>query len=215
MSEIKAKALNRIEQRMRGVDERSLRYRLLRIAKDFKTSWIELGQALYSVWKEKRYAQWGYLTFDAYTAKEIGIRKQTALKLLKSYYFLEREAVPYLRQEYIGSAEAASVPGYESIDVLRRAKGGLDERDYEKLKKDILEGGRDERDARRELTSLLKKRDEREPEEARRKKKIAAVKRLLGMLKALQRDIEILKLLPAGDLAEIQRLVKRIENELA
>jgi len=215
MNEVKSKALSRIEQRMRGVDERSLRYRLLKIAKDFKTSWIELGQALYSVWKDKLYAQWGYLTFEAYTTKEIGIRKQTALKLLKSYYFLEREAAPYLRQEYRQSSEAAAVPGYESIDVLRRAKTGLDERDYEKLKKDVFEKGKDAKDVRRDLTSLLTQREELEPEEARRKKKIATVRRLLGMLKALQRDIEILKLLPAGDLAEIRRLVKKIEDELA
>ena len=215
MNEIKSKALSQIDQKMKDMDKNSLRYRILKSAKDFKTSWIELGQALYSVWKEKLYAQWGYLTFDAYTSKEIGIRKQTALKLLKSYYFLEREAEPYLRQDYIESAEAVSVPGYESIDALRRAKRGLGERDYEKLKKDVFERGKGAGDVRRDITSLLAQREELEPEEARRQKKIATVKRLLGTLKALQRHVEILKLLPAGDLAEIQRLVKKIENELA
>ncbi len=214
MNEIRSKAVSRIEQRMRGVDEHSLRYSLLKIAKDFKTSWVELGQALYPVWKDKLYAQWGYLTFEAYTIKEIGIKKQTALKLLKSYCFLEREAAPYLQEEYKQSTEAAVVPGYESIDALRRAKTGLDGSDYEKIKNDVFEKGRDATSVKRDIASLLKQREELAPEEARRKKKIAAVKRLLGMLKALQRDIEILKLLPAGDLAEIGRLVKKIEDEL-
>jgi hypothetical protein len=214
MDELKSKALEHIEQQMHDTDEHSLRYRLLKIAKDFKTSWTDLGQALYSVWKDKLYTRWGHLTFDAYTAKEIGIRKQTALKLLRSYYFLEREKAPYLRQEYIESAEAASVPGYESIDVLRKARKGLDDHDYEKMKKDVFEKGKDVREVKKDLTALLKQREELSPEEARRKKKVAAVKRLLGMLKTLQKDIEILKLLPANEVAEVRRLVEKIENEL-
>lgn len=214
MDELKSKALGRIERQMGETDEHSLRYRLLNAAKDFKTSWTELGRALYSVWKDKLYAKWGYVTFEAYTAKEIGIRKQTALKLLRSYYFLEREKAPYLQQEYVETAEAASVPGYESIDVLRKARMDLDAGDYEKLRRDVFEKGRDAREVKKDLTALLKQRDELAPEEARRKKKIAAVKRLLGMLNTLQRDVEILKLLPANDIAEIRRLVKKIEDEL-
>jgi len=191
-----------------------LRYRLLKVAKTFKTSWTDLGQALYSVWKEKLYAKWGYLSFDAYTAKEIGIRKQTALKLLRSYYFLEREKEPYLKQEFIESAEAALVPGYESIDVLRKARKGLDDQDYQKIKKDVFEKGKDATEVKKDLTALLKQREELDPEEARRKKKITAVKRLLGTLKAIQKDIELLKLLPANEVAEVRRLVERLEGEL-
>lgn len=214
MDELKSKALEHIEQQLSETDEHSLRYRLLKAAKDFKTSWTELGQALYSVWKDKLYAKWGYLTFEAYTAKEIGIRKQTALKLLKSYYFLEREKAPYLREEYIESAKAAVVPGYESIDVLRKARMDLDAGDYEKLRKDVFDKGKDAQEVKKDLTAILKQRDELAPEEARRKKKITAVRRLLGMLNSLQKDIEILKLLPANDIAEIRRLVKKIEDEV-
>ena len=82
------KSLQNIEEKMKGLDENSLRYHILESAKSFKTSWVELGRSLYSVWKDKLYKEWGYSTMDAYTGKEIGIRKQTAMKLLKSYYFL-------------------------------------------------------------------------------------------------------------------------------
>ena len=119
-----------------------------------------------------------------------------------------------MQQEYIESAKAATVPGYESIDVLRKARMGLDAGDYEKLKKDVFEKGKDAREVKKDLTALIKQRDELEPEEARRRKKISAVKRLLGMLNTLQRDIELLKLLPANDIAEIRRLVKKIEGEV-
>ena len=73
----RTKSIERLEQKMEDMDRDSLRYHILENAKMFKTSWIELGQALYSVWKNKMYRDWGYMTFDAYTSKEIGIKKQT------------------------------------------------------------------------------------------------------------------------------------------
>ncbi|MFH1381247.1 MAG: hypothetical protein ABIH57_03655, partial [Candidatus Omnitrophota bacterium] len=84
MTEIKTKAIERIETKMENMDGDSVRYLVLNSAKAFKKSWITLGQALYTVWKDKLYKNWGYNTFEAYTTKETGIRKQTALKLLRS-----------------------------------------------------------------------------------------------------------------------------------
>ncbi|MFH0840129.1 MAG: hypothetical protein V1883_03840, partial [Candidatus Omnitrophota bacterium] len=82
---LRTKSIEKIEQKMQDMDENSLRYQILEKVKNFKISWISLGQALYSVWKDKLYKEWGYMTFEAYTAKEIGIKKQTAMKLLRSY----------------------------------------------------------------------------------------------------------------------------------
>ena len=87
MSEKKTKSIEKIERKMEEVSRDSLRYQVLKSAKAFKTSWIELGQMLYTVWKDKSYKEWGYSGFDAYTSKEIGIRGQTSFKLLKSYSF--------------------------------------------------------------------------------------------------------------------------------
>ena len=92
----KPKSLRNIEDKMASLEEGSLRYHVLESAKNFKSSWIELGRSLYSVYKDKLYKAWGFNTFDAYTLKEIGIKKPTAMKLLRSYYFLEKEE-PSLR----------------------------------------------------------------------------------------------------------------------
>ena len=116
MEQIKTRSMRNIEEKMAGLDERSLRYRILQDAKNFKTSWVSLGRALYTVWKDKLYKEWDYSTFDIYTSREIGLRKQTALKLLRSYYFLEKEEPRYLSEHYAESAEAANIPGYEAID---------------------------------------------------------------------------------------------------
>lgn len=213
MRDLKTKSVKGIEEKMENLDEGSIRYIVLRSAKNFKTSWIELGQALYTVWKDKLYKQWGYNTFDTYTLKEIGIRKQTALKLLRSYYFLEKEEPMYLKEDYADSSDVALVPSYESIDVLRLAKNKkrLEQEDYDNLKKEIFQKGKDVREVRKDLTSLIRQRQELEPEEAAKKRRLATVKRLLSTLKTLKKEVEVLKLLPASIIREIDTLIGKLE----
>ncbi len=200
---------------MADMDENSLRYHILKNAKDFKTSWIELGRALYTVWKDKLYKEWGYSEFDIYTAKEIGIRKQTAMKLLKSYYFLEKEEPTYLAQEHVEIQDTASVPSFESVDVLRQAKNkkDLDKEDYSRLRKDVLENGKDASDVKKNLAVIIRQRQELDPEEAWEKKKISVVKRMIGTLKSLKNEVEVAKLLPAKIIDEIASLIRKLEED--
>ena len=202
---------------MKEVDSDSLRYHILDNAKNFKTSWVELGRALYSVQKDKMYKEWGYSTFDIYTAKEIGIKKQTALKLLRSYYFLEKEEPQYLRKDFLEVTDAAKVPSYESVDILRQAKNKkmLDKEDYESIKKEIFEDGFDANKVRRDLTALIRERKEVDPQEALENRKLATVRRLLGTLKSLKKEAELLKLLPAQIIKETAELILRIEEEIS
>jgi len=217
MDTLKTKALKNIEERMENLDVNSLRYRILESAKNFKTSWINLGRALYSAWKDKLYKDWGYSTFDTYTSREIGIRKQTAMRLLKSYYFLEKEEPEYLKKDYWESASVAVVPAYEAIDVLRMAKNKkvLGSQDYANLKKEIFERGKDAHELRKNLTTLIRQREELEPEEAYRKKRITTIRRFLGTLKALKQEIETSKLLPASIIKEAASLISKLESEIA
>jgi hypothetical protein len=216
MPALKTRSLQEIEQRMQGVDQSSLRYKVLDSVKNFKTSWIELGQALYSVWKDKLYKEWGYVNFDTYSSKELGIRKQTAMKLLKSYYFLEKEEPGYLQKDYVQSTDAVLIPQMESVNMLRLAKNKkiLDEHDYHSLKKQIFEKGKEATEVRKELTSLIRQREELSPEEAREKRKLASVKRLLSVLKSLRQELEEAKLTSANILKEISALIKNIEAEI-
>ena len=213
----KTKTIQNIERNMQGLDENSLRYKVLRDVINFKTSWIELGQSLYSVWKDKLYRDWGYLTFEAYASKEIGVRKETAMKLLRSYYFLEKEEPQYLKREISDPSDAANLPGYEAVNLLRLAKNKkeIDDSDYESLKKNVFEKGKDARDVRKDLTTLIRQREELDPQEARDKRKSAAVKRVVATLKALKNDIEIAKLLPSSTIKDIKDLIAKLEEEIA
>jgi hypothetical protein len=214
--EQKPKSLRNIEEKLASLQEGSLRRHVLESARNFKSSWVELGRSLYSVFKNKSYKEWGFSTFDAYTQKEIGIKKPTAMKLLRSYYFLEKEEPSYLKKDYSESLEAAKLPGYEAVDLLRKAKEkkALDEEDYSRIKQDIFSGGKDARDVRKDLSALIRQREELEPEEAYAKKRASTLRRFVGSLKALKREAEISKLLPAQLIREAQELIRKIEDEI-
>ena len=213
---IKTKTLERIEEKMQNMDENSLRYQILQKVKNFKTSWISLGQALYSVWKDKLYKEWGYSTFEVYTAKEIGIKKTTAMKLLRSYYFLEKEEPAYLEKDYAESREVVSIPSCDAVNVLRLAKNKktLDRNDYAELKKKVFEKGQEAREIKKDLTALIKEKEELEPFDERKRRKITTLKRLLGTLKTIKRDMELLKIVPAAIIKDTAGLISKIEAEI-
>ena len=216
MDETKSKSLKSIEEKMENLDSGSLRYHILESAKNFKRSWIELGRSLYSVWKDKMYKEWGYVNFDVYVSREIGIRKQTAMKLLKSYYFLEKEEPQYLKNDYADASQAANIPSYESVDILRQAKNKkvLDENDYKNLKKEIFEKGRDAQELKKNLGVIIRQRQEMEPEEAQEKRKLNMLKRLMGQLRMLKQEAEVLKMLPMPLIKELDTLIKKIDEAM-
>jgi hypothetical protein len=217
MNPMKTRSIQRLEEKLQHIDDDPLRSQIIENAKQFKTSWVELGRALYTVWKDKHYKGWGFATFDSYTAKEIGIRKQTAMKLLRSYFFLEKEEPAYLRGEWQDSASPKQIPSYESIDVLRLAKSkrDLDGEDYANLKKGIFEEGKDAPSARRDLTSIIRQRQELAPEEAWEKKRSATLRRFITTLKSLKEEARAAKMISAPLIKEADDLIRRLESEIA
>lgn len=197
------------------VDATSLRDLAAATSKKFKHSWIELGRILYTIWKDKVYKNWGYQQFDTYVTKEIGIRKNTSLKLLRSYYFLEQEEPHYLQKEYTDTAQAVQIPSYESIDILRQAKAkNIDEQEYQQLKEGIFFKGKDSRESKKDLTQLIRQRQELDPQEAWEKKRQSHIKRFMTTLKSLKREMEETQSLPVSLAGQIDSLIGQLEQEL-
>ena len=82
------------------------------------------------------------------------------------------------------------------------------------IKKEIFEDGKDVQSLKRDLTSLIRQREELEPEEAYKKRRVATLRRFIGSLKALKQEAEISKLLPLSLIKEVQELIRKIEQEL-
>jgi hypothetical protein len=94
------------------------RAELLRRARRFKNSWIELAEALTSAKRHSLWKGWGYDSFEAYAKSELHLRQETVDKLTGSYTFLQRRAPAVLERD--GLRER--VPSYQAVDFLRRAE---------------------------------------------------------------------------------------------
>jgi hypothetical protein len=211
----KTKAISQIEGKMEDLDETSLRYRVLQSARNFKTSWIELGNYLQAVFQEKHYKRWGYTSFESYCSREIAIKTTTALKLLRSYYFLESEEPAFLKERLSSTEKVVALPSVDSVDILRRARNrqNLDADDYRSLRDSVLEKGEEPKEVRYKLKNILEAYAGGESEEEEKKRRTATINRCLGVLRTIKREIEISGVLPRRIAKEIDRLVAVIETE--
>jgi len=208
--------MEREDKKKSAVTADVIRDKLIGLAKDFKTSWVEMGRALYPVYQDKLYYNWGYEKFEHYVDKELGIKKATAVKLLKSYLFLEQHEPSYLDKEFAIDRDANIVPGCDEVNVLRlaRAKTELTKNDFQKLKWAAFEKGKHASALRKDLVALMKERKPIDPEEERELRSQASLKKLLSAVKSFQKDMEVLKLVPADLLEESKALMKRLESEV-
>lgn len=182
---------------------------------DFKNSWRNLAQALFTVFNDKLYRNWGYDKFDQYTEKEVHIRKHTAMKLIRSYAFLEKEEESLYITDQTEDKSSNDRPSLslEAADILRKAKKSLDDDGYKQVKKDIIHGGKESREVKKDLTALImKRRKDINPEEERTKHRKITINRFLGLLRSFKNEIEVLKILPDTVAKEIEQLLKSIQK---
>ncbi|HVH47209.1 MAG TPA: hypothetical protein VM925_32950 [Labilithrix sp.] len=90
---------------------------VLRLTRRFKSSWVELGEALAEVKRNKTWERWGYESFDAYAKTELKLRADTVEKLTGSYMFLHKRAPEVLQRDPL-----EALPTYQAIDYLRRVE---------------------------------------------------------------------------------------------
>jgi hypothetical protein len=94
------------------------RVEVLRRTRRFKSSWLELGEALAEVKRNKTWEKWGYETFEAYAKAELKLRMDTVEKLTGSFMFLHKRAPEVLKRDPLEN----HLPSYQAIDFLRRAE---------------------------------------------------------------------------------------------
>ncbi len=126
-----------IEQLMRELDPSSPRYQVLAVARQFKSSWVELGEQLIKVKNQGEFQGWGYESFEDYCSREIRIRKETARKLTLAYRYLEQEEPELLGAE----RRLQPLPDYRAIDLLRQAREEqqFSDDEYALLRESVIE----------------------------------------------------------------------------
>lgn len=211
----KPKSLSRIESKLQTLDENTFRYRVLETCRRFKTTWIELGQALFQANRDKSYMEWGFLTFEGYCSQELGIKKGTALKLLRSYQFLEDEEPKALEQALNGPA-TEKYPDLDSVHLLRLAKNNknIDEKDYERIRKKVMEDVREPDDVRKEVKMLTERAPQRESGDLRAERRVKFLNRVVRAIEQMKLEAMANKFLPGRILDNMDKLSEEVEREI-
>jgi hypothetical protein len=131
----KSKTEAAMHDRLSSLEVGSKRYTVLVCAIDFKRSWVDLAHHLTEVMRSGAFKEWGFRTFEAYAQHELFLRRDTALKLTRSYDFLSQHE-PSLVEGVRGDPQAAPLPNFQSIDALAEARKNpqLSETDYRDLR---------------------------------------------------------------------------------
>ena len=78
---VKTKVEQELEDAQARHDDDPERANLLRVARQFKASWIELAESLTETRKNGSWKKWGFASFDEYAKKELHLRQETVDKL--------------------------------------------------------------------------------------------------------------------------------------
>lgn len=194
-----------------------IREKAVEIARRHKASWIELGRYLYQIQKNKMFKYWGYLEFDHYVQKELGIRPNTGAKMLRSYQFLERDE-PRVIQSHLSDKESPrTIPHMDSVNILRLAKNNkrITPKEIESIREEVFETAKEPKEVRSLVRRLLSGREEaKDPREARKARRNSAIKRLVNLLTNTRKELESDDLLPAVLLNQIDELKEKLQDQI-
>lgn len=180
----------------------SLRHTVVLCSKRFKSSWVELGKLLVQVRDQALFEEWGYPSFEGYCLAELRIRKQTALKLTRSFGFLDRHEPSAMRQPQV----AETAPPFEVVEVLAQAeeRGQLSAQDYKSIRDSIWNAERPTSELRRELVDRFAPPPPQESSGVELKRCVGLAKKLVGELKGAE--------VPKGTVERAAALVEELEE---
>jgi hypothetical protein len=135
---VTTKAEQHIEKLLREVEPGSTRYTILHSARQFKSSWVELGELLSEVRTSRLYHEWGYADFAEYCAREIRIRRQTADKLTHAYNYLKEHTPDTLA----AADKPVPLPDYRSLNLLEQinSEALMEPAELENLQNQVFSG---------------------------------------------------------------------------
>ena len=128
--------------------------------------------------KAKAFAeQWGYESFEAYCLKELHIRKNTALKLTRSFSFLAKhESADVLKDEDFPQR----APAFEVVEVLADAadRGQLSPAEYRSLRDSIWNPEKPATELKKEFAERFPRPPPQPPPESLQVRRVAQARSL-------------------------------------
>ncbi len=199
-----------------SVIETEIRDKTLQTAKNYKASWIELGRYLQTIYKDKMYKGWGFLAFETYCKKELGMKEAMASKIIKSFLFLEAEEPKLTKPEFFQKEEAQPVPDLDALNTLRLAKTNknIPKEDYDDIRESVLEKGAGQQEIRAKVKKIIEDTQDTESAEFKKTKRNAVLRRALSSLIAVQRECSQSKMVPDYLIKQISDLAVKLEDQL-
>ena len=138
MTRRRSKAEVEMENLLGTLDPSSERFRVLAAARDFKASWVILGEILTTVRDSNAFKEWGYSSFEAYARRELRLRADTAAKLTRSYSFLKEHEPKALE-----TRQEKELPPLDVVDLLTRARerAKVSDEDIQSIRQEVFEDG--------------------------------------------------------------------------
>jgi hypothetical protein len=133
----------------------------------------------------QHWREWGHASYQAYCARELFIRRQTAEKLAASYGFLERHEPDLARGEGVGA------PPFDVVEVLSRAEaqGRLPAGGWRELRDQVLERPPPPAVLSRQIAERWGPEERRRPPPGERLARLAAAARRLADACAEERRV--------------------------
>ncbi|MDP3920650.1 MAG: hypothetical protein Q8R76_07585 [Candidatus Omnitrophota bacterium] len=200
------------------VDTRTdeLRQKTVQIARSHRASWIELGQMLYSIYKDKHYRSWGFLSFETYCKKELTLKQTTAVKLLKSYSFLEREEPRLADRNFSDDDTPKRVPEYESVNLLRLAKENkqLTPQDFSEVRDSVINNAVEPKEVRAQIKKLIEEKNPLTAAEEKKNRRNSALRRVVSTLSIAKTQLASERLLPDFLLKQMGDLISKLQDQI-
>jgi len=110
-------SLDRTAEQLRAAGADGLRLELVKRARNFKRTWVDMAEGLVRARTQGAYRDWGYEDFHAYCAVELQLKRATVDKLTASFNTLEQHAPAVLERDGLGK----TIPEMDSVDYFARA----------------------------------------------------------------------------------------------
>jgi len=143
---------------------------------EFKKNWIEFAKVLSLISQSKIYESWGYQNIYQYATKELRVKKETVIKLLSSFQYIEDKNMP--PQNY------DDLPSLDSLAALQKLKEKYHNKkeQFENLEKEVFEKNLSPSTIYRYADEFL---DDDDQDKTLTNQKIRVAKNLLDRLESL------------------------------
>ena len=195
-------ALAAAERRFHADPERA---DLIARTRRFKSSWIELAEALSACQKNQHFTRWGYAGFEEYYRKELHLKTSTVNKLVGSYAFLRKAAPEVLERDGISQ----QIPTIQSIDFLRRAEEAAQDGQVTadllaEVRRAVIDDGMSLGKVTKQFKETLFPSDLEQEKQRRRRETLKLAQRLVELLETLHDAV------PEGVLQAVEQAIANL-----